>query len=192
MHVEAHHVAQAVRIEQGVRAFADGIFGIALHQAQFLQAFYHDTGREVVDVHIGNAGSQGLDALQMHGVLNLVDGALAGREGLVGGDGGRHVAAIARRQLGTGVDEEEVARLDFVAVVVVVQRLPVNGGDGGEGEFAIVTLGHVVHLGHHLVFVHAGTDAFHGGDVHVGRYVAGLLDFFDFLGRLVVALPAVL
>ena len=188
VHVESHHVAQAVRIEQGVGTFADSIFGIALHQTQLLQAFHHDTGREVVDVHIGNAGSQGLDALQMHGVLNLVDGALAGSEGLVGGDGGRHVAAIARRQFGTGVNEEEVARLDFVTMIVVVQRLPVNGGDGGEGEFAIVTLGHVVHLGHHLVFVHAGTDALHGGDVHVGRYVASLLDFFDFLGRLVVAL----
>ena len=46
----------------------------------------------------------------------------------------------------------------------------------------------MVHLGHHFILVHAGTDEARGGDVHIGSDVAGALYLGNLLGRLVVAL----
>ena len=124
----------------------------------------------------------------MHGVLDFVDSTLARREGLAHRDSGRHVTAVARRQFGTRVYQEQLAILDAVAVIVVVQGLSVDGGDGGKRQLAVVALGHVVHLGHHLILIHTGTDEAGSGDVHISSNVAGAFYLGDFLGSLMIAL----
>ena len=37
VHIQPHHMAQSMGIKQGMRPFAHGIFGIALHQSQLFQ-----------------------------------------------------------------------------------------------------------------------------------------------------------
>ena len=73
-------------------------------------------------------------------------------------------------------------------MVVIVQGLSVDGGDGSEGQLAVVTFGHVVHLGHYLILVHTRTDETGSGDVHVSSDVAGAFYLGYFLGSLMIAL----
>ena len=56
-------------------------------------------------------GRRALTDSRVHGVLDFVNGTLAGSKGLVRRHGGRHVATVTRRQLGASINQEEVARL---------------------------------------------------------------------------------
>ena len=171
-----------------MRAFTYGVFGISLHQSESFQAFDHHACRQIVHVHIRNARTECFHRLQMHGVLYLVNLALPLCELLIGRDGGRHVAGISHLRLGTGIDQEQIARLHRVAVIVVVKCLSVHRSDGGERKIASGGVCHRFHGCRHLPFAHAGTQYLHGRDVHIRRDVTSLLDFDNLLGRLVTPL----
>ena len=106
MHIQPHHMSQSMRIEQGMRAFAHGIFGITFHQAEAFHALYHNTGGKVINIHIRNTRTKRLDRLQMHRILNLVNGSLARGKCFIGRNRGRHITRIARLNFRTGINQE--------------------------------------------------------------------------------------
>ena len=120
MHIKTDHVSKSVRIEQGVRSFAHGIFGVAFHKSQILHAFHHDACRQVIDIHIRNAWAQCLDALKVHGVLYHVDILLLLCEFPVGRECRGHITAIARRQLCPRINQKQVAGLHLIVIAMIV------------------------------------------------------------------------
>ena len=124
----------------------------------------------------------------MHRILDFVNFALAGCKFLIRRNRGRHIACITRLDFRTCVNQEQIARFHFISVIMVVQRLPVDGGDRCKRQFAVVGLCHAIHFRYYFIFVHSRTKHLHGGDVHIGSHVTGFFYFYDFFRRLVVAL----
>ena len=66
-----------------------------------------------------------------------------------------------------------------------MQRLSVDGRDGGEGELEVVGDGHLSDSGGNIAFPDARSHRVHGRQVHVRRHEAGLLDLGDLLIALI-------
>ena len=188
MHVEPHHVSQPVRIEQSMCTLAHGVFGISLHQPESFQTFDHHTCRQVVYIHIRNTRTKCFHRLQVHGVLYLVNLALAPGKLFIGRNGRRHIACITHLRFCAGIDQEQIARLDDIAMIMVVERLSVHRSDGSKRKVTPCGMRHGFHGCRYFPLAHPGTQDLHGRNVHIRRNVAGLLDFDNLLGRLVVTL----
>ena len=132
MHIQPHHVSQPMRIEQGMCTLTNSIFRITLHQAELFHPLHHNAGRKFVNTHIRDARTERLDRLQMHSILNFINGTLAGSECLIGRNRRRHITGIARFHFRTGVNQEQVSRFHFISMIMIMQGLTVDRSNRGK------------------------------------------------------------
>ena len=115
---------------------------------------------------------------------DAVDVLLAAGERSVDREGAGEIAGIVRGALGTAVEEEHVARPEDVAVVVVVERLAVNGRDHREGQARTAGEGDLGDPGRDVGLAHPGPRHAHAGQLHVHGEIDGALDLGELLGGL--------
>ena len=73
VNIHSHHVAQSVRQEHGVGTGTNGLVGVALHEAQFLQTLCHHATDGKVNIHIFHARFGNLQHVVVAGLYNGVD-----------------------------------------------------------------------------------------------------------------------
>ena len=125
-------MAQAARHEEGVGAHACCLGRIALEEAELLHALGNLGNGNHVYVAEGYAGLEGVDGGGVGAVVDIVYHLLTLGEVGAHGHGRGEVTGIVHAVLSTGIEQEELALLQYVAVAVVVEGLSVDGSDDGE------------------------------------------------------------
>ncbi len=106
-------------------------------------------------------------------------------------EGRREIAGIAHGGLGTGVEEEEIAIGESVAVEVIVQCLTIDGGNDRKRDPTTGGEGHPLDLRSDVGLAHSRTGHPHGRDVHLHRCRGGTLKLENLFVALDVALIGV-
>ena len=183
MHVHAHSVAQSVGQEEGVRAGLYGGFGVALHQAEVLEAVGHQAAHVVVNVppaHAGTGVGQGKVVAIDHYIIDVL---LALREGARDGRGARMVRAIMLACLGTSVAEQQAASLERACRRITVEDFAVHTDNALEGNHTAVACGNTIQHTAYVGFRHTGAAEAHGRCVHLITDGGSALQFLNFLSR---------
>ena len=183
VHVHAHHVSQSVRQEEGVRSGGHGLAGVALHQAEFLQARGHQAAHGQVYVHPPDAGTGHFERVIVASLYYRVNVELLLGELPVDGIRARVVRAVVVAVLRAGVAEHEAAALKLVPRRAAVHYLAVLGEDGGEAHHRAIRVGRAVHLSANVFLGQSGPRKAHRRGVHLVAYGAGVL-YFGYLLRL--------
>ena len=184
MDIEAHVVAQAMRLEQTGDAQADHLIQVAVDQADGRQAFQHLARDGQVDVPVGRPRLGQAERMFVAVADDLVDLALLRGELSGGRIGTRKVGCIVLIALGTGIDHHQLARLDHLVMQVVVQRLAMLGQDGREGNAPPLGQGNALHLTDDFLLDDTRNDAVAGDGMHLVTQGARVVDRGDFHGFL--------
>ena len=182
MHVQAHVVAQAVRLEEAGDALGYHLVQVSLYQAQGAEALQHLAGRGQVYFPVGNAGLGQGEGQLVAFIDNLVNLPLFLRELAAGGIGAGEVAGIVLVALHAGVNHHKFAGFNHSGMAVVVQGFSVLGEDGGERNAPALGQRHSFHLTHNFLFDDADLDGIPGGRMHLVAQVAGVVQRFNFDG----------
>ena len=183
VHVHTHGVAQSVGQEEGVRASLNGGFGVALHQAEVLEAVRHQAAHVVVNVppaHTRAGVGQGKVVAIDHYIIDVL---LALREGARDGRGARMVRAIMLACLGTSVAEQQAASLERACRRITVEDFAVHTDNALEGNHTAVACGNTIQHTAYVGFRHTGAAEAHSRCVHLITDGGSALQFLDFLGR---------
>ena len=107
---------------------------VAFYQPQRLQALGHAVGGGEMNIPIGQPWTQRFDGAHLSIQHDVVHVLLALGKNLVHRTGAGEVAGVVQVSLSTVVAEQQLATLQGVVVVVVVQHLPIDGHDDAVGQ----------------------------------------------------------
>ena len=188
MDIQAHHVTQAVRHEHGVSSFHHRLLDIALHQTEILQALRNHLASRNMIVAVRQTRLQGLNRGHVGLQDNLVNLLLTGIELAAHRGGTGNVRTVVAMGFSPHVGHHHAAFLERIAMVMVMQRLPVDRHNRREGHPAVVTQGNAFHRTGNLVFVSPRFAHLHRGSMHL---VGNIHRDFDF-GQFFLALDGTL
>ena len=177
MHVEPHHVAQTVGHEKSMRTGSHGGVHVAFHQAEVLQPLGQHLADFKMHVEIGDTRAGNLDGPVVAGEDDIINIPLPLVETSANGHGSREIGAIIHGGFRPGIRQHHAADGERVAMIVVVERLPVLRKDNGEGHHATVGIGDALDEPGNIVLLHAGLSVLHGGHVHLVTNLASPVDF---------------
>ncbi len=181
VHIEAHHVADAVREEERVGADLDRVVRVALHQSEGGETAGDGSSSEAVHFTVVVPRPGGRDDGHLGGEDDLVDPALPVGESAVDRKGAGDVRGVESGRLGPRVHEQEIAVGKRVVIAVVVEHLAADRDDGGEGLLAAEFERPGLHQTGDLELVTSRARLGHGHPVHLGGDGQGALDLGDLL-----------
>ena len=120
--------------------------------------------------------------------LNIINIFLASREFGISRNGRRHITRITHFRFRTGIEQQHITTLNHIAMVVVMQRLPVDRCDNGEGELIVIRISHFSYSSSHFAFTDSRTYGAHGSQMHVGSNHTSLFDFDNLFRSLIITL----
>ena len=153
-----------------MRSGPHSLVGVALHQAQFLQAVGHHAAHfhvHIPPLHIGCCHLQDVVVTGFHYAVYL---ALALCEASADGCGARVVAAVVLVGLRSCVAEHQPACLQSSGAGVAVHYFAVHCNDGGERNHAAASAGYAAYHTGNILLGHSGSAQTHGCGVHVVAY----------------------
>ena len=181
-------MSQATRHEHGMCTSLYSIHRIAFYETKIFQTFHNDLTRQLIYIDERNTRTKSGNSSFMGSYLDIINIFLAGGEFGIGRNSRRHIACIAHLRFGTGIEQQHIAALDHIAVIMVMQCLSVDCRDNREGELIVVGISHFCHGSSHFAFADSRTDRTHGSQVHVGSDHTSLFDLDDFFRRLIITL----
>ena len=156
VHVHTHHVSQSVGQEKRMCAVLHGLFGVALHEPEFLEAFGHQAANVEVNVEILHAG---LGMRECHVVAvhhDVIDFALPGTELSADRRGAGMVGTVVFHRFCTGIAEQQPSGLKNPLRGISVKDFAMHGYDALETADATVAGGDTVELTADVGFGHSG------------------------------------
>ena len=134
MYVHTHHVSQSVRHEHGVSASLYGLFGVALHQSEFLEFVCHHTAYVEMHVHPFHSGLSHLNGVVVTCFYDGVYLQLPLCELFCYGECSSVVRAVVV-EFASAVAECQSALLQHVESWYAVHYFSMLAEDGGEAVF---------------------------------------------------------
>ena len=185
MHVQAQPVSGLVPVEALVFAAADVLFQLAFQQAKLQQSFGQGFHRSQMPGFIRNTGPGLGQRGSLGGTHQVMQGALWRSEAAIDREGAGDIGRIAA-ELGTGIDQHQVAIGGAGIVVAVMQDTGVAAGadDAAVSRPGVIGAEHAFDVG--LQFVLMDADARHAHRHFMGLHadVGGTLHQFQLVLRL--------
>ena len=132
MYIKSHHVSQSMGHEKSVCTRSYGIIHIAFHESQIFQTLGQHFA--YIDVHLfpGLPGARKVDGMVMAGYDNVIYILLAAGKTSADRNCTCEIRAIVIDGFSSGIGQHQLAGLQDVAMIMVVQGFSVLGEDGGK------------------------------------------------------------
>src|SRR5208337_374963 len=177
--VEADHMTRTAGEEEGVGSRGYSLVGIAAHESELFQADDAFAGRREVYVAEVRPGREQGASSSVHAQRELVDRPLAVVEAGSDGEARTEIPGVARRGLGTRVEEKDASVLEPSVVGMSMERRALRRCDDSEGETSSRGEGYFGDSSVDVGLEHAGASRGEGRPVHVDRDRHGPVHLLD-------------